>query len=230
MTNVSEWRATPAGDEITTAGSPEFLILESVPATGISQDNLKKTKWGSGFAEAMKNKWIQIEKTENGAIIKRTVCWQESIFLSARNSKRHYTRTTFGASKRRRARPKNDHYFAKTQINYKNVFHRFYHVLYSQFVYYSIEKDFNFEKRQKFETELTEEMLRTYFFILHMLYSFVVVLLAEGRGTPSSSNLSTRMLSAARHKVVIVIHFPRSAMSSDRFSSRWGFFFFLFSL
>lgn len=60
------WVLTDEGKQYAAAGSPEVQLLSAIPPEGIPRDTLQKNVDSSvykiGFQQAMKNKWVEIEK------------------------------------------------------------------------------------------------------------------------------------------------------------------------
>ncbi|XP_077356051.1 phenylalanine--tRNA ligase alpha subunit [Festucalex cinctus] len=75
LRSSKHWELSEEGKEIAEQGSQEARVFNSIPLEGLTQSDLMKLSFGKiGFSKAMSNKWIRLDKgNEGGPKIFRTV-------------------------------------------------------------------------------------------------------------------------------------------------------------
>uniref|UniRef100_A0AAQ5YVT3 Phenylalanine--tRNA ligase alpha subunit n=1 Tax=Amphiprion ocellaris TaxID=80972 RepID=A0AAQ5YVT3_AMPOC len=67
LRSSKHWELTVEGSEIAEQGSHEARVFSSIPLEGLAQSELMKLSFGKiGFSKAMSNKWIRVDKTQEG--------------------------------------------------------------------------------------------------------------------------------------------------------------------
>uniref|UniRef100_A0A672FUA4 Phenylalanine--tRNA ligase alpha subunit n=1 Tax=Salarias fasciatus TaxID=181472 RepID=A0A672FUA4_SALFA len=67
LRSSKHWELTEEGTEIAEQGSHEARVFGCVPPEGLAQSELMKMSFGKiGFSKAMSNKWIRVDKTQEG--------------------------------------------------------------------------------------------------------------------------------------------------------------------
>jgi hypothetical protein len=196
---VEVFGLSSSGKTAIAEGSPEFLVLSKVISEGSPLSQLKPEP---GFSEAMKNKWIILDKSGSSPIVKLGVrllpfFYYFSFFYPPPTLLLLFSFQNVPAADATKAQL--EKVMNGEDINQKELmilqkrkliakryiavrcFSFIDSLLFppSSYVYYTIEKAENFEKREKPETELTEEMLRTY----HLFGVALFILPPSSRGS-----------------------------------------------